>query len=159
MSLKYCLQYVKMVKIVDERRHTDTDISWCSGKRKRMQMSLERTALSVWADATTRRVQTLDVCSRTFGTYYSRQAATSRGGVGHYAAHRSLVWGIASNENVGIVGRDKGSGRLPSCEDVTGGLGGGHGKCKVCLIRATWEAACPTPFICSSSKLLVSLPC
>ena len=92
-----------------------------------MQMSLERTALSVWADATTRRVQTLDVCSRTFGTYYSRQAATSRGGVGHYAAHRSLVWGIASNENVGIVGRDKGSGRLPSCEDVTGGLGEGGG--------------------------------
>lgn len=41
--------------------------------------------------------------------------------------------GIASNENVGIVGRDKKSGRLPSSPP-------------------------PTPFICNSSTLLVSLP-
>ena len=39
-------------------------------ERRRAQTNVRQTASSVWADATSRHVQTLDVCSRTFGTYY-----------------------------------------------------------------------------------------
>jgi len=38
---------------------------------RRMQTNARQTASGVWADATSRRVQTLDICSRTFGTYYN----------------------------------------------------------------------------------------
>ena len=40
-------------------------------KCRRTQTNARQTASSVWADATSRCIQTLDVCSRTFGTYYS----------------------------------------------------------------------------------------
>ena len=44
---------------------TQTDASGCA------QTNAEQTVSSVWADTTSRCVWTLDVCSRTFGMYYS----------------------------------------------------------------------------------------
>lgn len=45
--------------------HTDT---YANG---RCQTNAERTPFSVWADATSKCVQMLDVCSRIFGMYYT----------------------------------------------------------------------------------------
>ena len=50
----------------DERRCTQTH----ADKRRHTQTNAKQTASGVWADATSRRIQTLDVCSRTFGMYY-----------------------------------------------------------------------------------------
>ena len=61
---------------VDERGRTRTDadehgrIQTNANERRRTQMNVRQTASGVWADATSRRFQMLDVCSRTFGTYY-----------------------------------------------------------------------------------------
>ena len=95
MSLKYSLQYIKMVKIVDERRHTDADISRCSSKCKRMQMQTDVARANCVQCVGRRNYKTRPDVRRLFKDLWdvSRQAATSQGGVGHYAAHRSLVWG------------------------------------------------------------------
>ena len=50
----------------DERRCTQTH----ADKRRHTQTNTKQTVYGVWADATSRRIQTLDVCSRTFGMYY-----------------------------------------------------------------------------------------
>ena len=58
-------------KNADKHRQTQTN----ADKRRRTQTNARQTASGVWADTTSRRIQTLDVCSRTFvtfGTYYTK---------------------------------------------------------------------------------------
>ena len=52
------------------RTQTHTD------EHRHMQMNARQTASSVWADATSRRIKMLDVCSRTFGTHYTFKLCT-----------------------------------------------------------------------------------
>ena len=52
----------------DAHRRTQTNAD--ADERGQTQTNAWQTAFGVWADATSRRVQTLDVCSRTFGMYY-----------------------------------------------------------------------------------------
>ena len=54
----------------DIHRRTQTNVDEC-GRTKTNADERRRTVFGVWSDATSRRVQTLDICSRTFGTYYS----------------------------------------------------------------------------------------
>ena len=56
----------RMQMNADARRRTQTN----ADERRQMQTNARQTVSGVWADATSRRVQTLDICSRTFGMYY-----------------------------------------------------------------------------------------
>ena len=50
----------------DAQRRTQTN----ADAHRQTQTNARQTVSCVWADTTSRRVQTLDVCSRTFWTYY-----------------------------------------------------------------------------------------
>ena len=52
--------------------HTDIcrQMQMNADARGQTQTNARQTASSVWADTTSRHIQTLDVCSRTFRTYY-----------------------------------------------------------------------------------------
>ena len=60
----------RMQMHTDERRHTQTNADECKTNADECKTNARQTVSGVWADTTSRRVQTLDVRSRTFGTYY-----------------------------------------------------------------------------------------
>ena len=74
-SDKYCRKLDFMME--GSQTHTDTHrctqrIQMHADEGSQMQTNARQTASGVWPDTTSRRIQTLDVCSRTFGTYYTR---------------------------------------------------------------------------------------